>query len=98
MSVSTLRREWASNIRGDILAGMTVALALIPEAIPFVDLFAYGDDPPEVRIDLGRSHIWDQSAVAAIAKVRQRYRQQGRSVYVIGLNPESQRTLDAGFS
>ncbi|MGH2342528.1 SulP family inorganic anion transporter [Segnochrobactraceae bacterium EtOH-i3] len=28
-------REWTSNIRGDILAGMVVALALIPEAIGF---------------------------------------------------------------
>lgn len=64
----------------------------------FVDLFAYEDDPLEVRIDLGRSHVWDQSAVAAIAKVRERYRQQRKSVYVTGLNPESQRTLDNGFS
>jgi len=64
----------------------------------FVDLFAYDDDPAEVRIDLGRSHVWDQSAVAAIAKVRERYHQQGKSVYVTGLNPESQRTLDSGFA
>src|SRR5690606_11143013 len=30
-----LRREWVSNPRGDILAGIVVALALIPEAIGF---------------------------------------------------------------
>src|SRR5690554_7064335 len=36
MSVfSTFRREWLSNIRADILAGIVVALALIPEAIGF---------------------------------------------------------------
>lgn len=29
------RREWLSNPRGDILAGIVVALALIPEAIGF---------------------------------------------------------------
>lgn len=29
------KEEWFSNIRADILAGMTVALALIPEAIAF---------------------------------------------------------------
>lgn len=29
------RRDWLSNIRGDILAGIVVALALIPEAIGF---------------------------------------------------------------
>jgi Sulfate permease and related transporters (MFS superfamily) len=30
-----LRRDWFSNIRGDILSGIVVALALIPEAIGF---------------------------------------------------------------
>ncbi len=33
--VSRDYREWFSNIRGDILAGIVVALALIPEAIGF---------------------------------------------------------------
>ena len=33
--VSALRREWLSNPRRDILAGIVVALALIPEAIGF---------------------------------------------------------------
>jgi len=35
MSLATLRNEWFGNIRGDLLAGMVVALALIPEAIAF---------------------------------------------------------------
>ncbi|MGE7053011.1 SulP family inorganic anion transporter, partial [Paenibacillus glucanolyticus] len=33
--VERIKREWFSNIRGDILAGIVVALALIPEAIAF---------------------------------------------------------------
>ena len=32
---STLHRDWFSNIRADLLAGLVVALALIPEAIGF---------------------------------------------------------------
>jgi len=32
---SNLSKEWFSNVRGDILAGIVVALALIPEAIAF---------------------------------------------------------------
>ncbi|MGY6550286.1 MAG: SulP family inorganic anion transporter [Erythrobacter sp.] len=35
INFATLRREWLSNPRGDILAGIVVALALIPEAIGF---------------------------------------------------------------
>jgi len=33
--VNTLKNQWLSNIRGDLLAGIVVALALIPEAIAF---------------------------------------------------------------
>jgi SulP family sulfate permease len=35
MSISTFRHVWLSNVRGDVLAGLVVALALIPEAIAF---------------------------------------------------------------
>lgn len=33
--ITTIKQSWFSNIRGDILAGTVVALALIPEAIAF---------------------------------------------------------------
>ncbi|MFN4037857.1 MAG: SulP family inorganic anion transporter, partial [Erythrobacter sp.] len=33
--IETIKQEWLSNPRGDILAGIVVALALIPEAIGF---------------------------------------------------------------
>lgn len=32
---ATLKTQWFSNVRGDLLAGIVVALALIPEAIAF---------------------------------------------------------------
>jgi sulfate permease, SulP family len=35
MSFATIRSDWFSNIRNDLLAGLVVALALIPEAIAF---------------------------------------------------------------
>ncbi|AOF81105.1 sulfate transporter family protein [Methyloversatilis sp. RAC08] len=35
MSLKTLRQDWLSNVRNDLLAGLVVALALIPEAIAF---------------------------------------------------------------
>jgi sulfate permease, SulP family len=35
MNFETFRRNWLVNIRGDVLAGLVVALALIPEAIAF---------------------------------------------------------------
>lgn len=35
MSLKTIRQDWFSNVRNDLLAGLVVALALIPEAIAF---------------------------------------------------------------
>jgi SulP family sulfate permease len=35
MSIQTLKQTWFSNVRNDVLAGLVVALALIPEAIAF---------------------------------------------------------------
>ena len=35
ISLSSYREQWFGNIRGDLLAGLVVALALIPEAIAF---------------------------------------------------------------
>ncbi|MFJ7745529.1 SulP family inorganic anion transporter [Peribacillus sp. NPDC097295] len=35
MNISTLKQEWFGNVRGDVLSGIVVALALIPEAIAF---------------------------------------------------------------
>jgi len=35
MTVQMIRKNWFSNVRGDVLAGIVVALALIPEAIAF---------------------------------------------------------------
>ncbi len=35
MSMQTFRQDWLSNVRNDLLAGLVVALALIPEAIAF---------------------------------------------------------------
>lgn len=35
MSLKSIRQDWFSNVRNDLLAGLVVALALIPEAIAF---------------------------------------------------------------
>ncbi|WP_026702700.1 SulP family inorganic anion transporter [Salibacterium aidingense] len=35
MNTAKIKQEWLGNVRGDVLAGMVVALALIPEAIAF---------------------------------------------------------------
>jgi SulP family sulfate permease len=60
----------------------------------FVDLFDVNSDPERIVIDFSQSHLWDQSAVAAIAKVLAKYRQAGKHVSIIGLNQESTQLVE----
>ncbi|WP_054024849.1 SulP family inorganic anion transporter [Bacillus sp. FJAT-28004] len=55
----------------------------------FVTLFNYKDDPSHVTIDFSGSHVWDQSAVTAISKVKSKYEQLDKQVSFTGLNEES---------
>lgn len=60
----------------------------------FVDLFDYRHDPGVVRIDFRASHVWDHSAVTAIAKAVAKYEQLGKQVTIIGLNEDSKKLVD----
>ncbi len=60
----------------------------------FVDLFDVHHDPAHVIIDLHASHVWDHSAVTAIAKIIARYDQQGKRVTLSGLNLESEQLVE----
>ncbi|MNJ03655.1 hypothetical protein D3C73_1640680 [compost metagenome] len=40
-------------------------------------------------VDFTHSHVWDQSAVAAIAKIIGKYEALGKRVTITGLNEES---------
>jgi SulP family sulfate permease len=89
----------SSAVRGDGVKVYTVKGQLFFGTMSaFIDLFDYKNDPEKIEIDFKNSHIWDQSAVEAIARIIDKYQREGSSVYVTGLNIESQMTLDKGFS
>ncbi len=60
----------------------------------FSHQFDYADDPDEVVIDFGQSHVWDHSAVNAIAKLADKYAAAGKSVALEGLNEQSRSLVD----
>lgn len=65
----------------------------------FVDEFNAEADPQEITIDFGGSHIWDNTAVVAISKVKFKYAKLGKTVHLRGLNEESSRLLEkSGFA
>ncbi|OEF97355.1 SulP family inorganic anion transporter [Desulfuribacillus alkaliarsenatis] len=60
----------------------------------FVDAFDFKDDVKVVEIDFTRSHLWDDSAIGAIDKVKMRYEQNGITVQLTNMNKESSRLMN----
>lgn len=60
----------------------------------FMDRFDPKQDPNHIVIDFSQSHVWDHSAVTAIAKVSLKYKQAGKEVRIVGLNKESKLLVE----
>ncbi|OZM58076.1 sodium-independent anion transporter [Lottiidibacillus patelloidae] len=57
-------------------------------------MFNYSEELESVEIDLSRSHIWDDSAVAAIDKIVAKFEANAITVKVTGLNEDSSELVD----
>ncbi len=60
----------------------------------FVGAFDYKEVIDRVQIDVSRAHFWDITAVSALDKVVIKFRREGTSVEVIGLNEASATMVD----
>lgn len=60
----------------------------------FINAFDYKDVIEKVRIDVGRAHFWDITAVSALDKVVIKFRREATEVEVIGLNEASATLVD----
>lgn len=66
MPIHSIRQDWFSNIRGDVLAGLVVALALIPEAIAVSALLAVAQGLRQPDVASGRAirHVKAQAGIS----------------------------------
>lgn len=60
----------------------------------FVAAFDYREVIDHVRIDVSRAHFWDITAISALDKVIIKFRREGTTVDVIGLNAASATMVD----
>lgn len=60
----------------------------------FTAAFDFKEALSEVTIDLSRAHFWDITAVAALDKVVLKFRREGTTVHVLGLNEASATIVD----
>lgn len=51
--------------------------------------FDYDGDPERVVVDLSEAHVWDASTVAALDAITTKYAAKGKTVEIVGLDPDS---------
>ncbi|MBT2639698.1 SulP family inorganic anion transporter [Bacillus sp. ISL-39] len=51
--------------------------------------FDYKEDIEFIELDLRKTHLWDDSAVAAVEKIVSKFEESGKKVVVTGMNQES---------
>lgn len=63
-------------------------------ATQFGDSFDFKEVLDTVTIDVSQAHFWDYTAVGALDKVVLRFRREGATVHVVGLNQASATLVD----
>ncbi|MFC8922479.1 SulP family inorganic anion transporter [Cellulosimicrobium sp. NPDC057127] len=56
--------------------------------------FDYAGDPRDIVIDMTNAHVWDASTVATLDAIRTKYEAKGKTVTIVGANPDTTERLD----
>jgi SulP family sulfate permease len=80
--------------QGRTRAYTVVGQVFFASADRFTNAFDYKEVLDKVRIDVGRAHFWDITAISALDKVVLKFRREGTAVEVIGLNEASSTMVD----
>ncbi|MDM5296767.1 SulP family inorganic anion transporter [Bacillus pumilus] len=83
-STESKEGTWIYRIRGQIF---------FASVTDFIRAFHQEGDLEFVVIDLSEARIWDESGVAAIERVKEKYRSAGVEVEVIGMDTSSQKLV-----
>ncbi|WP_335873002.1 SulP family inorganic anion transporter [Bacillus sp. 2205SS5-2] len=80
-----MTQEIVYTVRGQIF------FASVSELIASID---FKDQAEKIKIDFTHAHLWDDSAVAAVDKIVLKYREAGKKVSIVGLNPDSSSLIE----
>ena len=61
---------------------------------PFIAAFDFKEAVENITIDLTQAHFWDVTSVAALDKVVIKFRREGASVYLVGMNEATETVID----
>ena len=82
------------NAHGSERRYQVVGQVFFSSADKFVASFDFKEALDRVVIDLSKAHLWDITAVGALDKVVIKFRREGTSVSLIGLNEASATIVD----
>lgn len=71
-----------------------VGQVFFASATSFQASFDFDEAVENVTIDVSKAHFWDLSAVGALEKVLLKFRREGTSVHVLGMNEASRTIVD----
>jgi SulP family sulfate permease len=89
-----LRVDRSSTDDGNLRTYTVVGQVFFASSEAFMEAFDWREVVPRVRIDVGRAHFWDITAISALDKVVLRFRREGTEVEVIGLDAASATLVD----
>ena len=89
-----LRVDRSSTDDGSLRTYTVVGQVFFASSEAFMEAFDWREVVPRVRIDVGRAHFWDITAISALDKVVLRFRREGTEVEVIGLDAASATLVD----
>ena len=89
-----LRVDRSSTDDGNLRTYTVVGQVFFASSEAFMEAFDWREVVPRVRIDVGRAHFWDITAISALDKVVLRFRREGTEVEVVGLDAASATLVD----
>ncbi len=89
-----LRIDRDLDASGQVRTYAVVGQVFFASAETFIGAFDFRERVQRVRIDVGRAHLWDITAVSALDKVVMKFKREGAAVEVIGLDEASATLVD----
>jgi SulP family sulfate permease len=89
-----LRVDSESTNGGKSRVYTVVGQVFFASADSFISSFDFKEVIEHVRIDVSRTHFWDITAINALDKVVMKFRREGTTVEVLGLNEASATLVD----
>ena len=89
-----LRVDRSMTDGGNLRTYTVVGQVFFASSEAFMEAFDWREVVPRVRIDVGRAHFWDITAISALDKVVLRFRREGTEVEVVGLDAASATLVD----